>query len=109
MSKAKSIPDLTPFDHAAAITLRQACNLGLVTAGKGDRLNHQQLQRWATRGFRPIPGTDAYLFPTIKTGRERLTCRAWCEAWCQWVGKVRAAAVRSQVETWERCKRAASG
>jgi len=106
---AQPVPDLPPFDSANPLTLREACNLGLVTAGKGGRLNHQQLQRWATRGFRPVPDGPAYLFPTVKGSRERLTCRAWCAAWREWVGRVRAAAVREQVRTWERCRAAAGG
>lgn len=105
MSDASTVPDLPPFDEENPLTLRQACNLGLVNAGRGGRMNAQQLQRWATRGVRVVPNGPAYLFPTVKGARERLTCAAWCRAWCQWVGRVKASEARRQLEVWERCRR----
>jgi hypothetical protein len=100
------VPDLPAFDSANPLTLRAACNLGLVTAGKGGRLSASQLQRWATRGFRPVAGGPAYVFPTTKGSRERVTCAAWCRAWSDWIKRARAAEARRQMESWERCKRA---
>lgn len=106
MNRPQPIPDLPPHD-GDDLTLRQVCNLKLVSAGKGGRLAAEQLQRWATRGFRPVAGGTAYQFPTIKGDRERLTCAAWCRAWNEWIGRVRAAAVRSQLDVFQRCKAAA--
>jgi hypothetical protein len=94
------IPDLPPFDDRTECDLRDAIPL------LPKRMSADQLQRWATRGCRIVANRPKYLFPTLKTGRERITCAAWVDAWTEWVQRVRAEETRRVRDVFERCKAA---
>lgn len=98
------VPNLPPFDGTKTLTLREACNDGLVRSSKGGRLNATLLREWCTRGCRIVKGGGLYIFPSIKGERERLTCISWCLAWEKWVATVREEEARRQARVWEACR-----
>jgi len=90
-----SLPDLPPFDAERAMTLRQAARL--VAPKPGHALNCKQLQRWSSRGVLLLAGGPRYLFPTLKTAKERLTTPEWVQAWNTFVKRVQAEDARRQL------------
>lgn len=98
LTKIHSIPDLPPFEPSTALTIKEACNANLVTSGRARKLNSAQVQRWATRGCRIVKNAPLYAFPSIRSGRERITCKPWCAAWEAWVLRVRLEEARRVTE-----------
>lgn len=97
--KFATVPHLTEYDPDDAITLREACQERHVHGFDNPReiLNFRLLQRWCTKGVRPVASGPYYLFPSYKPTHVRMTTRAWCHAWRELVWRLHVAdAVRQR-------------
>ena len=103
---ALTIPNCPPHTDADSITLREARDRGYVTHN-GGRVDLMTLRRWCSKGCRILAGGQLYLFPSVRSGRERLTTRARCEAWTRFVEQLRGEAARAQAETLSAVRQAA--
>lgn len=95
-----NLVDLSTFDLARAITIRDAVRAGLLNM-KGKRPSYQMAQRWANpnRGCWPAGGNGPRLvLPTVKHGRERLLMPEWCEAWLRERAALMVGAAREMME-----------
>lgn len=83
----RTLPTLSPFDPATALTLQCVCKLGLVPGHDGRRIDVTELASWAQIGFRPTADGPAFLFPAVQHGDELWTTPDWCRTWVRFLAR----------------------